>query len=136
MLYIDAGSTEASARSSAIYGCLAVGYPTVATHMDCLPSAAFSEEKLEATPSELQRAKEDDPAIVTVKDHQKHYRYLNRKPKLPHDIVDPHLPRSFPCRVFIRVKRILAAIENGTLPFMPLHPGATSTKGVPATEWP
>ena len=56
-------------------------------YMDCLPSAAFHEEKLEATLSELQRAKEDDPTIVTVRDHQKHYRYLNRKPNLPRDIV-------------------------------------------------
>ena len=91
-------------------------------YIDCLPGAAFREEKLEATLTELQRAQEDNPTIVTVKDHQKNYRYLNRKPNLPRDIVDPHLPRSFPCRVFIRVKRILAAIENGTLPFMPLAP--------------
>ena len=39
-------------------------------YIDCLPGAAFSEEKLEATPSNLQHAKEDDPTIVTVKDHQ------------------------------------------------------------------
>ena len=97
--------------------------------------ATFS-EKLEATLSELQRAKEDNPTIVTVKDYQKHYCYPNRKPNLPRHIVDPHLPRNFPCRVFIQVKRVLAAIENGTLPFMPLRPGATSTKGGPATEGP
>ena len=86
--------------------------------------------------SELQRAKEDDSTIVTVKDQHKHYRYLTRKPNLPCDIVDPHLPRSFPSRVFIRVKGVLAAIENGSLPLMPLSPSATRTKGVPAAEWP
>ena len=105
--------------------------------MDCLHVAAVSEEeKLQATPSELQRAEEDDPTIVTVKDHQKQYRYLNQKPNLPRDIIDPHSPRSFPCWVFIWVERILAANENETVPFVPLCLSATSTKGVPATEWP
>ena len=33
-------------------------------YMDCLRGAAFSEEKLEATLSELQRAKEDDATIT------------------------------------------------------------------------
>ena len=35
-------------------------------YTDALPGVAFSEEKLEATLSQLQQAKEDDPTIVTI----------------------------------------------------------------------
>ena len=87
-------------------------------YMDALPSAAFSEEKVEATLSQLQQAKEDDPTIVTIQDHQKQYRFLNRKPNEPKDLTDPHVPRTFPARVVIRAKRLINAIQNGTLPFM------------------
>ena len=38
-------------------------------YMDALPGAAFSEEKLEATLSQLQQAREDDPTIVTIHDY-------------------------------------------------------------------
>ena len=56
-------------------------------YMDCLPGAAFSEEKLEATLGEVQHAKEDALTIVTVTDHQKYCGYLNAKPNLPRNIV-------------------------------------------------
>ena len=105
-------------------------------YMDALPGAAFSEEKLEATLSQLQEAKEDDPAIVTIYDHQKQYRFLNRKPNEPKDVGDAHVPRTFPARVVIRAQRLISAIQNGTLPLMPLPAGVTTTKGVPPAEWP
>ena len=87
--------------------------------MDALPGAAFSEEKLEATLSQPQEAKEDDPAIVTIQDHQKQYRFLNKKPNEPKDVRDTHVPRTFPARVVIRAQRLISAIQNGTLLFMP-----------------
>ena len=40
--------------------------------MAALRGAVFCEEKLESTLSELQQAKEDDPTIITVGEHQKH----------------------------------------------------------------
>ena len=51
--------------------------------MDGLAGAAFCEEKLEYTRSELQKAKEEDSTIITVGEHQKHYHYLIRKPNEP-----------------------------------------------------
>ena len=101
-------------------------------YMDALPSAAFSEEKLEATMSQLQQA----PMIVPIQDHEKQYRFLNRNPNEPKDPTDPHVPRTFRARVVVRAQRLINAIQNGTVPFMPLHADVTTTKGVPPAEWP
>ena len=71
-------------------------------YMDALPSVAFIEQKLEAPLIQLQQAKEDDPTIVTIQDHQKLYEFLNRKPNEPKDLTDANVPRTFPARVVIR----------------------------------
>ena len=104
--------------------------------MDALPGAALSGEKLEATLSQLQQAKEDDRTIVGIQDHQKQYRFLNKKPSEQTDLTDPRVRRTFLARVVIWAQRLINAIQNGTLPFMPLPAGLTTTKGVPPDEWP
>ena len=40
-------------------------------YMDALPGAAFREKKPKVTLTQVQRAKEDDPTIVTILDHQR-----------------------------------------------------------------
>ena len=101
--------------------------------MDALPGATFNEDKLEATLSQLQQAKEDDPTIGTIHDHQKQYRFLNRKPNEPKDLTDTHIPRTF--LALIPAQRLINAVQTGTLPFMPLPAGVNTTKGVPPAEW-
>ena len=96
---------------------------TLLALLDALPGAAFCEEKPGSTLSELQKAKDEDPTIITVGEHQKHYRYLNRKPIEPRDIIDPHLARTFPVWVQYRTRRLITSIVAGTLPDVPLISG-------------
>ena len=104
--------------------------------MHALPGATFSEEKREAALSQLQQAKQDDPMFVTIQDHEKQYRLGNMKHNEPKELIDPHVRRTVPAWVVIPAQRLINAIQNGTLPVMPLPPGATTTKGVPPAEWP
>ena len=104
-------------------------------YLDALPGASFCEEKLESTLSALQQAKEDDPTIITVGEHAKHYRYLNRKPNEPRDLMDPHPARSFTARVQYRTRRLITRILAGTLPYM-LLTSQPMSQGRPYTAWP
>ena len=105
-------------------------------YIDALPRATFSEDKPEAKLSQLQQCREDGSTIITIQDHQKQYRFVKRKPNEPEDLTDPHVPRTFRARVVIRAQRLINAIQNSRLPFMPLLAGVTTTEGVPPAKWP
>ena len=104
-------------------------------YLDALPGASFCEEKLESTLGELQQAKKDNPTIITVGEHAKHYRYLNWKPDEPRDLTEPHLARRFTALVQYRTRRLITRILVSTLPYM-LLTSQPMSQDRPYTAWP